>query len=99
MCVARLHTGKVPPHSASDMQLTQVPLAMLHAGVAPVHLILLVAEHTPHAPPGWHAGVAPVPHSLSAPHARHVCVAPSQTGVAPPHCASVTHGTQVPVAT
>jgi len=62
MCVARLHTGKAPPHSASDMQLTHVPLATLQAGVAPVHLILLVAEHTPHAPPGWHAGVAPLPH-------------------------------------
>ena len=52
MWVARLHTGNTPPHSAFDMQLTQVPLATLHAGVAPVHRVLLVAEHTPHAPPG-----------------------------------------------
>ena len=94
-----MHTGSAPPHSAFDMQLTQVPLATLHAGVEPEHRVLLVAEHTPHAPLGWQAGVAPVPQSLSPAQARHVCVVPSQTGVAPLHCASVTHGTQAPAAT
>ena len=57
-------------------------------------MLALVAEHCPHAPPGWHAGVAP-PHSPSPAHARHVCVAGLHTGVAPPHCALVRHGTHV----
>ena len=55
-----------------------------------------MAEHWPHAPPGWQAGVAP-PHSLSPAHARHVCVAVLQTGVVPLHWALVRHGTQVAV--
>jgi hypothetical protein len=62
--------------------------------VPPVQRAALVAEHWPHAPPGWHAGVAPLPHSLSPPHARHVCVATLHTGVAPPQSLSarqVTH--------
>jgi hypothetical protein len=97
--VATLHTGVTPPHSASVMQLTQVPLGTWQAGVTPVHLILLVAEQTPQAPLGWQAGVAPVPHSPSAAQPRHVFVAVSQTGVEPPHCASEVHGTQVPLDT
>ena len=56
---------------------------------------VLPAEHSPHAPLAWHAGVAP-PHSLSPAHARQVCVAEAHTGVAPPHCAFVRHGTHVP---
>jgi hypothetical protein len=99
MLIATLHTGRTPPHSAFDMQLTHVPLATLQAGVAPVHNVLLVAEQTPHAPLGWQAGAAALPQSPSPAHARQVCVVPSQTGVAPPHCAFVTHGTQLPVAT
>jgi hypothetical protein len=66
--------------------------------VAPLHFVALVAEHCPHAPVGWQAGVAP-PHSLSAAQARHTCVAVLQTGVVPEHCAFDVHGTQVAVAT
>jgi hypothetical protein len=42
----------MPPHSAFEMQLTQVPLAMLQAGIEPVHRVVLLAEQTPQAPPG-----------------------------------------------
>ena len=58
---------------------------------------LFVAEHSPHAPVGWHAGVVP-PHSPSAAQARQVCVAVLQTGVVPPHWAFDVHGTQVALA-
>ena len=58
---------------------------------------MLESEHWPHAPDGWHAGVAP-PHSLSPVQARQVCVVVLQTGVRPPHCAFDVHGTQVPEA-
>ena len=56
-----------------------------------------MAEHCPHPPLGWQAGVAP-PHSLSPPHARHVWVGVSQIGLDPPHCALVRQGTQLPAA-
>ena len=59
--------------------------------------VAFVAEHSPHAPDCWQAGVVP-PHSLSPAQARQVCVAVLHTGVDPPHCASVTHGTQLPAA-
>jgi hypothetical protein len=47
-----LQTGVVPPHSAFELQFTQVPLATLHAGIEPVQRVVLVAEQTPHAPDG-----------------------------------------------
>ena len=59
-----------------------------------MHCEALVAEHCPHAPDAWHAGVAP-PHSPSPAHPRHVCVPVLQTGVVPAHCAFDVHGTQV----
>ena len=59
-----LQTGVVPPQSVFDVQATHVPFDTLQAGVAPVHLIELPAEHWPQAPFDSHAGVAP-PHSAS----------------------------------
>jgi hypothetical protein len=56
----------------------------------------LVAEHCPHEPEGWQAGIAP-PHSPSPAQARQVCAVVLQTGVAPPHCALDVQGTQAPV--
>jgi hypothetical protein len=64
--------------------------------VAPVQRSELPAEHWPHAPAGWQAGVAPE-HSLSPLHARQVCSTGSQTGVPPPHSLSSVQGTHVPV--
>jgi hypothetical protein len=64
--------------------------------VAPVQWVEFVAEHWPHAPPDWQAGVAP-PHSASPAHARQVWNAGSQTGAAPPQSASARQGTHVPV--
>jgi hypothetical protein len=58
----------------------------------------LVAEHCPHAPDGWHAGVVPL-HSPSPAHARQVCAATLQTGVTPPHSVFELQLTQVPVVT
>jgi len=97
VCVARLQTGVVPPHCAFEVQGTQVPAPALQTGVAPAQSEALLAEHCPHAPDGWQAGVLP-PQSASAAQARQACVVVLQTGVLPPHWASVTQGTQVPVA-
>jgi hypothetical protein len=95
MCVARLHTGVVPPHCAFDVHGTHVAEATSHTGVGPEHNVALVAEQTPHPPDVWHAGVAP-PHSLSPPQPRQVCVLRLHTGVLPEQSAFPTQGTQVP---
>jgi hypothetical protein len=92
--VVVLQTGLGPPHWASLVQARQVPLVTLHSDVAPVHFVVFVAEHTPHAPLGWQAGVAP-PHSPSPVQPRQACVAASHVGVVPPHCASRRQPTQV----
>ena len=68
---------------------------MKQSGVAPVHCVLLLAEHWPQAPDVSQAGVAP-PHSLSPEQARQVWKAKSQTGVAPLQSASAVQRTQVP---
>ena len=92
-----LQTGVTPPHWAFDVQGTQVPLVVRQAGVVPVHLLVLVAEQTPHAPEAWQAGVPP-PQSVSPAHARQLCVAPLHTGVVPPHWAFEVQETQLPAA-
>jgi hypothetical protein len=66
--------------------------------LVPVQSEALVAEHCPHAPDGWHAGVVPL-HSPSPAHARQVCAATLQTGVTPPHSVFELQLTQVPVVT
>ena len=53
------------------------------------------AEHSPHAPFGWQAGVAP-PQSPSPPQARQALVVRSQTGVCPAHWAFEVQATQTP---
>ena len=63
-----------------------------------MHFVLLPSEHSPQAPVGWQAGVAP-PHSPSTAQERQVCVPRLQTGVVPPHWAFEMHGTQVAVVT
>jgi hypothetical protein len=60
-----------------------------------VHCVLFVAEHCPHAPEDWQAGVVP-PHSLSPLQALQVWVVVLQIGVVPPHCALEVHETQLP---
>jgi len=92
-----LQTGVAPPHSAFEMQLTQVPVATLQAGIEPVHRVVLVAEQTPHPPLGWQAGVAP-PQSPSPPQPRQVWLVGSQIGVVPEQSAFARQETQVPVA-
>jgi hypothetical protein len=66
--------------------------------VAPAHCAVLVAEHWPHAPEAWQAGVA-LPHSPSPAQARQMCAAVLQTGLVPPHSASLMQLTHVPVGT
>ena len=61
-----------------------------------MHAEVLPAEHWPHAPVGWQAGVAP-PHSPSAEQPRQARVVPSHTGVAPEHCAFEVQAAHVPV--
>jgi hypothetical protein len=48
--VATLHTGVVPPHWAFDVHGTHTPAPTSQAGVAPLHWLVLVGEHWPHAP-------------------------------------------------
>jgi hypothetical protein len=94
----RLPVSQTPVGAAQSVlarQPTQRPAAVSHSGVAPVHAAAFDAEHWPHAPPGWHAGVDP-PHSPSPAHARHTCVARLQTGVAPPQPVLATQPTQTP---
>jgi hypothetical protein len=52
-----LQTGVPPEHWLSMTHWTHVPVIGLHTGVVPVHWPVLVAEHWPQAPDGWHAGV------------------------------------------
>jgi len=96
VCAPVLQTGVAPEQSALVRHPTQVPLPTSHT--SPVHLLLLVAEQTPHAPPGWQAGVAP-PQSVSPAQGRQVCVPLLQVGVAPEHWALLTQETQVPLET
>jgi hypothetical protein len=61
-----------------------------------VQAAALLAEHWPHAPDGWQAGVVP-PHSSSPPQPRQLWRVPSQTGaVGLPQSAFARHETQVP---
>ncbi|MFL5303690.1 MAG: hypothetical protein ACJ8F1_00680 [Polyangia bacterium] len=90
-------TGLVPLHWALLTQPTQVPFGTSQTGVEALQRVLFVAEQTPHAPDGWHAGSAP-PHSLSVPQPRQVWVAPSQMGaIAVPQSLSLRQATQVPL--
>ena len=91
-----LQTGLLPPHWASERHGTQVAVGVKQTGVAPLHLVALVAEHWAQAPLPWQAGVA-LGHSASEPQARQAWVVVLQTGVAPPHWAFEMQGTQVPV--
>ena len=79
------------------MQATQTPAPTSHDGVAPPHFVALPAEHCPHAPLAWQAGVAP-PQSASPPQAWQVCDAASQSGGAPLHCAFDVQVTHAPMA-
>jgi len=90
-----LQTGAVPLHCAFDVHGTHVPVVVKQAGVVPPHLLVLVAEHWPHAPEDWQAGVAP-PQSLSPPQAWQRWVLPLHTGVVPEQSALATQRTHVP---
>jgi len=63
----------------------------------PVHLVMLVAEHWPHAPEGWHAGAA-LGHWASLAQGLQTWTVVSQTGVVPPHWAFEVQGTHVALA-
>jgi hypothetical protein len=95
VCEVASQTGAVSAHCAFEVQVTQVPVGAWQSGVAPVHASEFAAEHWPHEPPGWQAGVMP-PHSLSPAQARQVWNAGSQTGDASLQSASARHGTQTP---
>jgi hypothetical protein len=100
VCVAPLQAGVVPEQSALATQATHAPAAVLQTGVAPVQRSEFVAEHWPHDPPGWHAGVVgEATQSVSLAQAWQVCSAGSHTGVAPEQSESTRQVTQVPVVT
>lgn len=77
-----LQIGAGAAQFASDTHCTQVAAATLHTGVAPVHWVVLAAEHWPQAPLVVQAGVPPE-HSLSPEQARQACVPASQVGALP----------------
>jgi hypothetical protein len=86
VCVAPSHTGAPPAQSVDVTHETQRPSAASQSAVAPVHVVVFVVEHAPHAPDGWHAEAPAAPQSPSATHPRQTCVVPSQTGdAAVPH--------------
>lgn len=64
----------------------------------PVHLVMLIAEHWPQAPLGWHAGEA-LGHCASLAQGWQTWTVVLQTGVRPPQFAFEVHGTQVAVET
>ena len=86
--------GLAPAHCPEPRQPTQTPPAASQTGVVPPQVVAFVAEHAPHAPFGWHAGVEP-PQSTSATHARHRCVVVLHVGVVPEQLALVVQATQV----
>jgi hypothetical protein len=97
MFVPVSQTGLVPPHWPPDpVHETHTPVVASQPETGPVHFVVLVAEHTPQAPLGWQAGVAP-PQSASPAQARHACIVGLQMGVSPAHWALVTQPTQVPL--
>lgn len=59
-CVVVLHVGVMPAQSLFALHPTHDPLGVSHTCEPPVHCELFVAEHCPHAPEGWQAGVAPL---------------------------------------
>jgi hypothetical protein len=79
---------------------THLAAATSHTGLAPVHRVVLVAEHSPQAPVPWHTGSS-AGHSGLLWQARHILVVASQTGVvgAPAQSAFVMHPPQSPVVT
>jgi hypothetical protein len=92
-----LHTGVVPLQSAFAVQRTHVPVVPLQTGVAPLHAVVFVGEHWPHAPVDWQAGVAP-PHCALLEQPTQVCVPTLHTGVVPLQSAFAVQRTQVPLA-
>lgn len=50
VCVVVLHAGVEPEQVVFATQATHVAAVALQAGVAPVHSVAFVAEHTPHEP-------------------------------------------------
>jgi hypothetical protein len=64
----------------------------------PVQRVVLPAEHWPHDPEGWQAGVEP-PHSPSPLQPRQLCRLASQIGAdGLPQSALARHETQAPLA-
>jgi hypothetical protein len=68
----------------SAVQPVQTARTVLHTGVAPVHARVLLAEHWPHAPVAWHAGVLP-PQLASLTQGPQVPLVGLHVGVAPVH--------------
>jgi hypothetical protein len=87
--------GVAPLQSLFEVQPTHAPAPVSQRLVVPVHEIAFVAEHAPHAPVGWHAGVAP-PQSPSEAQPPQLCVVASQTGLSAGHWASAVQPMQAP---
>jgi hypothetical protein len=83
-CVVASQIGVPPAQSAASRQPTHWPAPVSHSALAPVHAVLFVAEHWPHAPDGWQTAVTP-PQSPSPAQVRQLCAVASQTGLLPPH--------------
>lgn len=58
--LVRLQRGVAPVQSESAAQATQFPSSTSQTGADASQAASLVAEHSPHVPLGWHAGVAPL---------------------------------------
>jgi hypothetical protein len=95
--VATWQIGVMPAQSALVSQPTQLPDGVSQTLVAPVHWLLLVAEHWPHAPAccvfmGWHAGVG-LEQFASVVHCWQTLF--MHEGIEPPQSFTERHWTQV----
>lgn len=79
------------PEPLSPLQAAHAPVVVSQVGVVPEHWPLLLAEHWPHAPEPWHAGVPGdgqergAPDPLSPLQPAQLPVAVSQRGDVPEH--------------
>jgi hypothetical protein len=89
--------ARVAPEPLSPLHPAHVAFVVLQSGEVPVHCVPFVAEHCPHAPEPWHAGLVELGHGrvalepLSPLQATHPPAEVSQTGRLVGHCALLVH--------
>jgi hypothetical protein len=89
--------ARVAPEPLSPLHAAHVAVVVSQSGAGPVHCVLFVAEHCPHAPEPWQAGLVELGHArvalepLSPLQATQPFTEVSQTGRFVGHCALLVH--------